>query len=76
MAKISPDLKLADLAELKQQLENRIRGAVTDAVRDFEGKTGFAPRGISIQMIEMRSIEDLVPDYLVGQVEADVDVLR
>lgn len=54
-------------------LKRRIRGDLTDIVRDFEAQTGMTPSAIEVEMVE-RSHSDNTRIYGVGVVTVRFNV--
>ena len=74
MANISPTMLVADVFEQKSVLERKVAAAVTQALRDFEGATGFTPRAIDVRLAAVQRVGQSRPDYVVDGVEVDLDL--
>jgi hypothetical protein len=60
--------------EVKRQMESEIRSAVCAAVAKFRDATGYTPAAIYVHMIDKTLVGDSTPQYVVGQVRAQVEL--
>lgn len=74
MAKIASELTVADVAKLKNRLEQRIALDIANALREFEGASGFTPSDISVHLVAVHLVGQPRPDYTVDRVEATLNL--
>lgn len=56
-----------DVAKLKAQ----IRVAIREALAEFENKTGLSPSGITVQMMNISTLNDELPVYDLNRVDVE-----
>lgn len=67
-------MDINDLREKRKKLAADIASSVSVLVEAFKAETGFSPHRINIDMVSVREMGDLEPQFMVGRCDVDIDI--
>jgi len=68
------NMNIDQIRAARHELEDAIKASANEAITAFRAKTGLSPRGIYIQMIDITIIGEREKKYIIGNVNADIEL--
>ncbi len=67
-------MDIEELRKRRSRLESRLADLIQDELIDFRRDTGFSPEYIGVNLIEVRTLGDKEPEYVVSKVDVSLKV--
>ena len=67
-------MDIKDLKKRREKLQTDISFAVDALVEVFKAETGISPSSISVDMVDVRSIGQRYPEYVVGNTTVGLEL--